>query len=110
VLFPASPHAEDHGTFVNCDGHVQRFVGAYSPKEASRPHWAWAAAMLGELGVKVSWTSARQVFRELSPVVPELNGFDWDKAPRFLKHARGIAAMPAAADGRPAGYRERSLP
>lgn len=110
VLLPASPHSEDHGTFVNFEGHVQRFVGAYPPKGASRPHWSWAGLLLAELGVPVSWPSSREVFRELAPAVPEFSSFKWDEVPRFLKHPRGLWAMPAAADGRPVGYRERSLP
>jgi NADH-quinone oxidoreductase subunit G len=108
VLLPASPHAESHGTFVNFDGIAQRFVAAYPPKGASRPHWEWALALWAELGTRLSVASAREVFRELSPAVPELKGFAWDEVPRFLKHPRGIWAMPAAADGRPVGYRERS--
>jgi NADH-quinone oxidoreductase subunit G len=110
VLLPASPHSEDDGTFVNFEGHIQRFVRAMAPKGQSRPHWAWAGMLLGELGLPVKWSSAREVFRELSPEVPEFKGFAWDQVPRFLKHQRGIWAMPAAADARPVGYRERSLP
>ena len=110
VLLPASPHAEDHGTFANFDGVLQRFVAAYAPRGQSRPHWSWAGLMLKELGTPVAWNSARDVFRELGAAVPEFGGFNWDAVPRFLKHARGIWAMPAAADGRPVGYRESSLP
>ena len=32
VLLPASPHAEDDGTFVNFEGRAQRFERAYSPR------------------------------------------------------------------------------
>jgi NADH-quinone oxidoreductase subunit G len=110
VLLPSSPHSEDHGTLVNFEGHLQRFIGAYPPRGQSRPQWSWAGMLLAELGAPVTWTGARDVFRELAPQVPELGAFDWDKAPRFLKHPQGLWAMPAAADGRPAGFRERSLP
>ncbi|MBI5545695.1 MAG: (2Fe-2S)-binding protein [Deltaproteobacteria bacterium] len=110
VLFPASPHSEDEGTFVNFEGHIQRAVAAYPPRGQSRPHWSWASMLLTELGVPVTWRSSREVFRELAPAVPELSGFRWDAVPRYLKHPRGIWAMPAAADGRPVGYRERSTP
>ena len=108
VLLPASPHSEDHGTLVNFDGHTQRFAGAYLPTGESRPHWAWAASLHAELGEKAPWTSARDVFRELSAKVTELEGFKWDSL-HLVKGKRGIMAMPAAADGRPAGFRERSL-
>lgn len=110
VLLPAAPHSECHGTFVNFDGIAQRFIAAYAAKGRSRPHWEWALALSAELGFKLAIQSAREVFRELAPKVPELSSFPWDDVPRFLKHPRGIWAMPAAADGRPVGYRERSTP
>ncbi len=110
VLLPASVYAEEHGTFVNFQGHIQRTVSAYAPRAESQPHWQWAAAMLGQLGAPVGFKSAREVFLQLSGSVSELKEFNWDAVPRYLKHARGIWAMPAAADGRPSGYRERSLP
>jgi NADH-quinone oxidoreductase subunit G len=110
VLLPASTHAEEHGTFVNFNGVIQRAVAAYPPRAMSKPHWAWAGMMLGELGAPVTWKRSRDVFAQLSGAVAELKGFNWDAVPRYLKHARGIWAMPAAADGRPSGYRERSLP
>ncbi|MFN7134049.1 MAG: molybdopterin-dependent oxidoreductase, partial [Myxococcales bacterium] len=109
VLLPSTPHAEDHGTFVNFEGHTQRFVGAYAPSGSSRPGWSWAGALLKEFEVPVVWNSARDVFRELAPSVPELKDFKWDSAPRYLKGNRGIMAMPAAADARPPAERERSL-
>jgi NADH-quinone oxidoreductase subunit G len=110
VLLPASPCSESDGTFVNFQGRSQRFAAAYSPRGQSQPHWAWAGMLLDELGMPVHWKSARDVFRELSAEVPELKGFGWDD-PSLLPHPqRGIGAAPAAADGRPAGYRERCLP
>jgi NADH-quinone oxidoreductase subunit G len=66
--------------------------------------------LLTELGVPVAWASARDVFRELAPRVPDFAGFAWDRVPRFLKHPRDLVALPAAADARPAIYRERSQP
>ncbi len=110
VLLPASPHSEDPGTFVNFDGHIQRFLAAYPRRGASQPHWAWGAALLRAFGVARTWNSARDVFRELAPAVPEFASFDWDVAPRALQHVRGINALPAAADARPVGYRERNAP
>lgn len=109
LLLPASPHSEDHGTFVNFEGFTQRFVGAYSPSGESLPHWNWAAQILRELEQPVAWSSSRDVFRELAPSVPELASFNWDSAPRYIKGNRGIYGMPAAADSRPPAERERSL-
>ena len=108
VLLPSCPCSEDDGTFVNFEGHAQRFVAAYRTRGQSRPHWTWAATLLEELGVEVGWRSARDVFAELAPRVAQLAGFDWASAPGYLTHPRGLRTLPAAADARHGIHRERS--
>jgi NADH-quinone oxidoreductase subunit G len=109
VLLPAAVHTEDEGTFVNVDGIVQRFRKAYPPRGDSQPHWQWAADLLRAFGRVASYASSRDVFIELAPRVPELASFAWDKeAP--LGTPTGIQTLPAAADGRPPGYREFGVP
>jgi NADH-quinone oxidoreductase subunit G len=111
AVLPASTHIEDEGTFVNLDGLIQRFRPAYPPVGQSQAHWKWSSDLLRDLGGAWKYSSAREVFRELSPRVPELKGFEWDKlAPIATLRGRGIVALPAAADGRPAGYREKGKP
>ncbi len=111
VLLPAATHAEEHGSFVNFEGVIQRFVGAYRPKGASAPHWKLLVELARELGhpLPVPTKGAQELFAALSPRVPELASFQWNAVPRYLKADRAKWAMAAAADGRPAGYRERSL-
>jgi NADH-quinone oxidoreductase subunit G len=109
VLLPAAVHTEDEGTFVNVDGILQRFRKAYPPRGDSQPHWQWSADLLRAFGKVASYASSRDVFLQLSPRVPELASFPWDKeAP--LGTPKGIHLMPAAADGRPPGYREFGVP
>lgn len=105
VALPASPHSEEDGTFVNFLGHVQRFARAYPPRGQSAPHWRWAARLGEALGLACGWSSAREVFADLAPRVPELKEFRWDSLPPGTR-PKGRQAIPAAADGRPAGYRE----
>jgi NADH-quinone oxidoreductase subunit G len=39
ALLPVSPFTETAGTFVNCEGRVQRFNGAVRPLGETRPAW-----------------------------------------------------------------------
>ena len=39
VVLPACSHAEQTGTFINCDGIVQTVERAYPPAGGSRPDW-----------------------------------------------------------------------
>jgi len=110
VLLPASTHLEDEGSFVNLDGVIQRFRRAYPPRAHSLPHWSWALEMARELGLTYPYRSSREVFRELAPRVRELMSFDWDQAAPPAQSAPGLSPLPAAADGRPAGYREWGVP
>jgi NADH-quinone oxidoreductase subunit G len=106
-LLPAVTHLEDHGTFVNLDGRIQRFVKAYPAPADAHPNWAWAVAIGKELGLDLTSRLAQEVFAKLAPSVPELASFDWAKsAPRAVSHKGSIVPLPAAGDGRPAGYRE----
>ena len=109
VLLPAAVHTEEEGSFVNLDGIVQRFRKAYPPRGESQPHWKWAADLLRAFGKVASYASSRDVFLELAPRVPELASFAWDKE-AALGTPTGIHTLPAAADGRPPGYREFGVP
>jgi NADH-quinone oxidoreductase subunit G len=39
VLLPIAPFTETSGTFVNCEGRVQRFQGVVQPAGQARPGW-----------------------------------------------------------------------
>jgi NADH-quinone oxidoreductase subunit G len=110
VLLPASVHVEHDGSFVQMDGIVQRFRKAYPSKGDAAAHWMLAAELTRELGGTATWTSAREVFRELGKQVAELAQFDWDKAAPPDREKPGLNPLPTAADGRPPGYREFGAP
>jgi NADH-quinone oxidoreductase subunit G len=110
VALPASTHVEDEGSFVNEAGLIQRFRFAYPARGAARPHWKWASDLQGHMGNAQKYTSAREVFRTLSGRVSELAAFDWDKEAPVNQRRPGLSPLPAAADGRPPGYREFGAP
>ncbi len=110
VLLPASAHVEADGSFVQVDGHIQRFRKAYPSKGEAVGHWALAAELTRQMGGSAAWTTSREAFRELSKGVPEFVSFDWDKAAPPDREKPGINPLAAAADGRPPGYREFGAP
>ncbi len=110
VLLATSTHVEDEGTFVQQDGIVQRFRKAYPPRGESQPHWKWASELSREMAGTDAYASSREVFKALAAKVPELAGFDWDGKAPPSQLRRGLNPLPAAADGRPPGYREMGVP
>jgi len=110
VLLPAAVHVEDEGTFTQAEGITQRVRRAYPPRAGVQSHWKWAVDIMREFGFPVTLASAREVFQEIAPKVPELAAFDWDKEAPPLKTTRGIAPLPTGADGRLPGYREFGAP
>jgi len=110
VVLPAATHVEDEGSFVQEDGTVQRFRRAFPPRGSTRGHWKWAVDIMREFGFPLTYESARDVFRELSPKVPELASFGWDPEAPPLKAHRGLQPLATGADGRPPGYREFGAP
>lgn len=110
VLLPVASHVEEEGSFVNQDGIIQRFRRAYPARGVARGHWHWAAQLALQAGTVMTASSARDLFLELRPKVPELASFDWDAEAPTQRAKPGINPLPAGADGRPAGYREFGVP
>ncbi len=110
VLLPAATHVEDEGTFTQQDGITQRFRRAYPPKGESQPQWKWAAELTRALGGTAAYGNSREVFRDLKAGVPELASYEWDKNAPIAQRKPGLNPLPAAADGRPPGYREFGVP
>jgi len=108
ILFPASSFAEKQGTFVNCDGVVQRIRPAVATRgmdraldgmEMSRwdkfgtkfdrwlqgdkidakPSWKILAHIGEFLGLKTKYEMAENVFSELASVIKEFDKLNYDK-------------------------------
>lgn len=106
VVLSSSTYAEKHGTFTNFQGHVQRIrpavatadqergqdgfamsrldkFGAHNdrwtkgPKRDARPSWRIVASVAGLLGAKWKYTSAEDVFNELTTTVEAFKGLSY---------------------------------
>lgn len=108
LVFPAATYAEKHGTFINFQGRVQRLKVAIATKELdtsldhdSRSKWEtfgtsfdrWAqghrydaksswkiiSGLSSQLGKKISYQMAEEVFEDLAAEVKNLKGIDYDE-------------------------------
>ena len=109
LLLPAAPHNEADGSFTNFQQRTQRFAQAYPPNGEAKPHWQLALDVWIAMGFTGRYHSARELFLDLGQRVPELAPFDWDDLGPGARQQPGLWTAPAAADARPAGYRERVI-
>jgi NADH-quinone oxidoreductase subunit G len=62
VLLPIAPFTETSGTFINCEGRVQRFHGVVQPAGQARPGWKVLRVLGTMLGLQgFEFDSADQV-------------------------------------------------
>lgn len=108
IVLSSSTYAEKHGTFTNFQGRVQRIRPAVATLEAdrardgfaasrwdkfaarndrwgrpvkkdARPSWRILAAVGNAMGSKMRFTSAEEVFKEISERVPGFKGMSYLK-------------------------------
>ncbi len=107
ILFPAASFAEKHGTFVNFSGRVQRIRPAVATtgldraldgmtmsrwdkfgsqfdrwmqghKYDSKPSWKILAQLGIQLGIKIKYQMAEEVFDDLAASADAFKGLDYD--------------------------------
>ena len=110
VQLPAASHVEDEGTFTQEAGITQRVRRAFPPRGEAWPTWKWAAELGKEMAGLPAAASSREIFLALSPTVPELKDYAWDKLTPMNLKGQGISTIAASADGRPPGWREQGVP
>lgn len=76
-LLPGCAHAEKSGTFININGHVQRFLKAIEPPGEARPEWEFLHEILSDSIGRDGFLSAEKLFNEMAVEVPALNGLTW---------------------------------
>jgi NADH-quinone oxidoreductase subunit G len=89
VGLPAAAWAESSATITNRQGLVQRMHPAFPPPGQGTPGWDAIAKLAGACGVKLPWTAAREVFKDMIAAVPAWAGTTWarDARPLALRFA-----------------------
>jgi NADH-quinone oxidoreductase subunit G len=93
VLLPIAPFTETSGTFVNCEGRVQRFNGVVQPAGETRPGWK-VLRVLGTL-LKLSGFA----FDSAAEVRDAVLGANGDITAKLANATRVAVAAPAKASG-----------
>src|ERR1051325_10446868 len=77
VALPIAAWAETSGTITNAKGLVQRMHAAFPPPGQALPGWE-ALARIGQLtNVKLAWTHAREVFKDMTASVGPWSALVW---------------------------------
>ena len=78
-VLPSAVHAEKDGTFVNCQGRVQRIGKAFSPLKESRPDWDILLEIGRRLGLDWSWRTPEEIFSAMAAEIPAFAGMTYEK-------------------------------
>jgi NADH dehydrogenase/NADH:ubiquinone oxidoreductase subunit G len=75
VALPTAAWAEEDGTVVNFQGHLQRVQRAHLPHGEGRPGWRVVRDLAEAAALTLpGWAAASEVFASASAAVPELSG------------------------------------
>jgi len=89
LVAPVTTMAEEHGTWMNRDGRVQRYQQAKSAPGMARPAWWVAAGAMEASGGADGPTTAAEAFAALGESWPTLAGLSYASL--------GLTGLPAAA-------------
>jgi len=84
IGLPMSAWAERAGTITNRQGHVQRMHGAFPGPGQSVPGWEALVRLGAATNVKLSWTSAREVYKDMTAAVTAWSNVPWTRDVRPL--------------------------
>ena len=82
VIFPAAAHAEKWGTYTNTNRQVQMALPVVDPPGQARPDWELVVELANRIGLGWSYEHPRDVFAEMSEVMPSLNNITWERIDR----------------------------
>ncbi len=79
VVLPAATFAEKNGTFTNSERRVQRVRKAIEPLGESKPDWKILMEIMNLLGMEEKYSSAEDVFNELTSLTPQYGGMNYKR-------------------------------
>jgi predicted molibdopterin-dependent oxidoreductase YjgC len=85
IALPIAAWAELAGSVTNRQGRVQRMHPAFAPPGQAVPGWEAVVQLAQATGVKMSWTHARDVFKDMTAAVPEFAGAQWGREARPIQ-------------------------
>ena len=85
IALPIAAWAEAPGTTTNAGGHVQRMHAAFAPPGTAIAGWEAIVRLAHATGVKLAWTHAREVFKDMTAQVPAWKDLAWAREARPLQ-------------------------
>jgi NADH-quinone oxidoreductase subunit G len=76
---PTAAYVEKDGTFVNCDGRVQRVGLVFAPLPEARTELSLLGDLAARLDRPLQWTAPEQVFEALAAAEPAFAGLSYEK-------------------------------
>jgi NADH-quinone oxidoreductase subunit G len=84
VALPAGAWLEVSGTVTNAHGMVQRMHAAFAPPGQAIAAWEAVVRLAHATGVKLAWTHAREVFKDMTAAVAPWKELTWAREARPL--------------------------
>jgi len=78
VILPASSYLEKDGTYTNTDRRVQLGRKVFDPPGEARVDWEIVQDIARRLGLDWNYTSPREVFDEMVPLMPDYANLTYD--------------------------------
>ena len=85
VALPIAAWAETGATITNDKGRVQRMHAAFPPPGTAIPGWEALVRLAHATGVKLPWTHAREVFKDMTAQVAAWKDLAWTREARPLQ-------------------------
>ncbi len=82
VVLPASAHAEKWGSFTNTNREVQIARPVAPPPGEARQDWELIQELAQRLGLDWTYSHPKDVFTEMTEVMPSLSNITWDRLVR----------------------------
>ncbi len=77
-VLPSAAYVEKDGTFVNCDGRVQRIGRAFPPLEDAREDWRILLDLAERLGQSLNWRGPQEIFDGLAKAQSAFEGLSYE--------------------------------
>jgi NADH-quinone oxidoreductase subunit G len=85
VALPIAAWAETHGSVTNRDGKLQRTHAAFPPPGHAVPGWEAVVRLAHAGGVKLTWSQARDLWKDMTAAVAPWKGEAWGREVRPLQ-------------------------
>jgi formate dehydrogenase major subunit len=79
VVLPSASFAEKDGTFTNTERRVQRIRKIINPPGEAKPDWEIIAGISTSMGYPMNYSSAKEVFEEISKDTPSYAGISYGR-------------------------------